>query len=1714
MAVFGQTSHGQLGGPGTVSVSEATLPAKGQNHVVFEVDRPWRVSAQVTSPMGTALRVVDRIEGPGPWSGEPGEADGRVDLLLDKGSYKVDLHSPDAGTDSLSLKVFPFKEVGEERIQELDGGTTRSSTLQDLEQRSFWFTAGSGGSVRMEAAGRALTDLKIWRDGTWLVDIESTERIIEPGMGKPMTRFLLAGRVEAGEYLVTAYGGDPLPWAYEPDSSPFHIRFGVEELPEFFSSHRAASPFGTDYVRVPGTTNTFMLFLDEKKDFELKVGPFRRDSTREEYQAWGRIDKESVEPECLVKYQGQRETPSLVAVTGSPGEKYRVLGLKADRSNVFHFSRRAGVTYWFSTLHAGRLVDAIDATGIVVRSGKKVHKAMVISLGKGHGWKRTFNLLEKTNLYVEILEAGRYEIRSTGVNVRVKMEPFFVSPPKHYRTPKLQETPSTWDLEKGMHVVTFEPMLEGMIEITIRHEKDDIDDLLLSPKRVSFNAGLYTMYPGEPSYALHTNRQPGVIKGLFRRESPVDLSIPFMCELSSGEEISFPFKSEFECVLRCTAARDREIALLVDGERVTPESAVPAGTHTLKMQNLSDRYAMVTLVAERYAEPFVGPPWEPPLPERRDQPLLVLLHEDDPLFFDFEKNQSHSVLLQVASPGSYTIESLGLLKTRCSLRTRTKIGLLSDCRSGPGRNCLLSSFLGEGLYLVTAHVQDRSEGRGGLLLRPGGIILGDTLQTGTSQAVHVPAGQSLVNWFSVDTAGVYRIATVGESRQFLARFEDSDGWPLVRTGSQSSLDLELDPGTYSITTYPSDVEGSRITTFDLMKKYVPIRGKGPHRLALGKKEWNRWMEPSEGETRKRDIYLFDMPGSSETTISLSSSMRGYLFRDDGDSAIVTMRKRWEGELATGSYRLEVESRTVSNLQEYTIQVSCRDLVAGTSRAVTVPAELSLSVGKEGMIAIRAAGSDDVKATLFSDDGAVIQESDDCVADWNFHICSMLEAGAYRLKVAPVGKATGRTVVSMEAMEESWLDTVVFPSLLDLTLKGNVMVLPLSLPLEEPLLAVRIKGSDLTGYSLLDVGTEESVLAEGRDFETRLLVSSPLSRHCLLRVWSWGQGSGNVKVELGLPPVETVDLRKLEKGVKIRPIRTAGMWLAPLHVETGEPSTYRIETSMRGSLLYAVQPGTRLQPSPEGETEVSFSEDGFFLATETAGSGKVRIKGRRLVLDEGEGWTALIRGNEPVFLDFKELKNRVAIAVARSRDTQPGVCFSGRDTIDRIPLYLEDQISVAVFRHGKRPTVRLWNANRVEHNSPVEMTVTHHAVNHDSDPPALGFGTHQGILGPGLSRNWALPSGRKLVRIGGSARILSVLLGSDTMESMLLSPSRPSHEISTQAEELLLYSLAEDGESAFSVEILRDQGGDPTILAGNGLLHEELAFHPGTTWVPLANLRRGTHLSTTADEPRRCRWIDGQGIINPGWDHVVDKPGGYLEIDHGRGLVKAWAWTGGDSLEARWGPRESKKPVPIYESSVLSLEGNQGRWVLWGDEPFAISLLTDGGVCATVRHQGKVVALGEGGDGVSLSRWFPGGEYEVLVRGLGGRPLAGSLILTRDRAEQIAEAFGPWVLLKPGESRYFSFSVKESGKIGLGVQGKRDGARCEILTPEGVTLADGVRLVEELSKGSYLIRIYLPMDEDVVAARAVVAGLIPPGTGPPDEYIRRLMSKGGFVQEGS
>src|SRR5262249_2730204 len=146
-----------------------------------------RFVMRAESRTGVALQLVDMIAGPGDVVGEPGVRDGRLDVLLDKGVYKLRSFGIKGAAGEAKIIVEPFHNAAPASIDLLQGGQV-SGELTDLQQRSYWTMVGNSGRVSVEAVGRALQDLRLWRAGVDLVALTPALASIETRPGRHMTR--------------------------------------------------------------------------------------------------------------------------------------------------------------------------------------------------------------------------------------------------------------------------------------------------------------------------------------------------------------------------------------------------------------------------------------------------------------------------------------------------------------------------------------------------------------------------------------------------------------------------------------------------------------------------------------------------------------------------------------------------------------------------------------------------------------------------------------------------------------------------------------------------------------------------------------------------------------------------------------------------------------------------------------------------------------------------------------------------------------------------------------------------------------------------------------------------------------------------------------------------------------------------------------------------------------------------------------------------------------------------------------------------------------------------------------------------------------------------------------------------------------------------------------------------------------------------------------
>jgi len=460
-------------------LDQTVFEAKGDNETLLHINKPGRCSIQVKSEQGTAVTIVDRMAGPYKSAGSAGNKDGRLDLLLDNGTYKIRLKSYRKGSGKTTLKVFPFKYVNPitrvEDLPYLPHLELIRGSLEDLQQQAFWIQIKERQVLRLEMLGRSLKDARLWKDGSWLEDVNPTITTFEPVPGQPMTHAEFHHDLNPGLYLLTCYGGPAHKWTKETDQYPFYLRMGIPELGKNGQQLLEISPFGRDTFLISGKTNFFQLVREQKKPAQLTVTAWSKTESR--YRSYWRstsITKKSRDPWCFIKGSANNNK-QFVIITAPPGDR---LELDYFVQRHFHKLEEGDHRFWISSIHSAEGRDAIDITTLLTYPTMNTPvKAEVVKISPKEVMIRRVNLLGNLSVFLFIEEEGTYIIdeksQSWGQKGSYQLKPFMITLPKGYQPPPFQDAGTDFELVPGYYVLTIRPKSKGILHFAL-HKKGQL----------------------------------------------------------------------------------------------------------------------------------------------------------------------------------------------------------------------------------------------------------------------------------------------------------------------------------------------------------------------------------------------------------------------------------------------------------------------------------------------------------------------------------------------------------------------------------------------------------------------------------------------------------------------------------------------------------------------------------------------------------------------------------------------------------------------------------------------------------------------------------------------------------------------------------------------------------------------------------------------------------------------------------------------------------------------------------------------------------------------------------------------------------------------------------------------------------------------------------------------------------------------------------------
>jgi uncharacterized protein len=1688
------------------TLDRASIPAAEAMETLLHVTQPGRFAIMAKSATGVALQLVDMLTGPSETMGLAGQTDGRIDALLDVGTYKLRAFAAPGASGDVQLSVTPFRDAAEAAGMPVQGRL--DADLGDFQQRRFWLNVTEGESPRIEAAGRALADLRLFRDGTDLVDSDRQNAIIEPTAGHPLTDIVLSGELEPGVYELVAYGGRALAWPDGTPGQPFHLRGGVSEALSGGWVSGRIGPMGSEVFRTAPRTGALRLDLPLPAAVTLRVqGGLGASIAKNTREPIARLD---------LPAGGQ-----VVTLRGAEGQPYRLRAL--DRTTTARLA--APGSFWTGLSAPGFGGDEPPASALLLRNvvgepDPYVAGSVGIRVGPGLGWRQRFNLRGPLAILLDVTAATTIVARAEGVAAQVAIVPLGMS-----GQPRADgAAPTSWNLAAGWYALSVTPArnASGILDLGV----GPADAIPAAPMPAGLpdpepSFGLVTPAPRE-AFSIYSGSETGGLIGLVARPAPIDLAAgPLGVTLAAGTTLDLP--------VRAPADGNLVASEIGAGPLAAPFESVDGPTAgRIGMVHIapSDHERTVSI---GWRAPVAAPPVPPPPPPEARATLVAGKAQG----FDLDRDTSRGFALDVPEGGLYRLETLGRMRTAATLGTAFLPDLDQAEANGIGRNMLIQRFLRAGRYRLTVTAKD-SDGHLAVAARPAVAASGATLVPGGRVRARMAADSGVVFPVEIAARGTYHLDLPSLGSAFTARLEDAEGWPILPAGDLSSLDQELLPGHYRLLVQPTGVAARVVARLAPVTPDVRREGHGPFPLAFGASPTFTWREPAgRDDPRVPDVWTFALAGPAAVKLTIGDGMVADLRGPGGASvARLTFNAPFSGTLPAGAYRIEATSLGRNDRLDYAIALSSPALQPDVPRDVKLPATVGFAVARERVVSLTSFGSIPVRAVLRRADGTVIGRFGERGDDWNIAVARRLPAGTYTLDLSsaapphsvgvartdPVrggnasgqgdqsdsaGDDTGDTMTDQgptprdSATPDSSDDTAGNDTDRGASPSGQTVELRLALPPERPPGSLAEGGTALLG----DGGVH--VLALPPAVRGQLLLAAASSSAELALALEHRDGDGGwrtVAVRQGNAPVVgvpgdgaawrvsvwTVDGGAEPVRVSARAVDAAPQPVGSVTVAAAGlpefPSIAVARLSVPGSapvritggaisLQAASGPGRALQPT-DGGMVVPQTDDVWLLSM--GGAAPVRVtrvdapSDQQLALAIPESGDAMLPG-APV------ASGRVRTWIARSGLGQPGLdAGRGMGVAEGSALALGGEGAVRLFDAGGDDALRLL------------VTARDLATR---TPRALD-GPFSGVLPPGTALPVRLPEGAHLVRLDLAANTAAVAdWGGRGAITEWAGDAAISRSVEGRFTEILLLNTGAQPA--------------PVTLSWTPVSEPESALAAGTAFKRFFGAAGS--LDMPVDAAGRLMVAGGQATLIGPAGHVARGTAlaltgaGRVVIDHGPGLLAAWV-EGPDGAS----PWPSPPPLAVTLPARMAMR----------DAAMTLNVEASAPMLLHARSTAPVIlALGDGAPlmfpaGAEFHRALPAGPVMLRVISPHDGPLSGTLELDGEPIAPASEGVGAEVAVAPGGSAAFGFEVSKAGPVGVGVRADPDRLSVRLLGADGTMLGDGVAQLHRLMPGRYVLEASVPADGATTVLRPAIVGIARRPNGPPPDVVNMYLALAG------
>jgi hypothetical protein len=1092
------------------------------------------------------------------------------------------------------------------------------------------------------------------------------------------------------------------------------------------------------------------------------------------------------------------------------------------------------------------------------------------------------------------------------------------------------------------------------------------------------------------------------------------------------------------------------------------------------------------------------------------------------------------------------------------VRTALNPRLFTAEKNGIGRNALIEAYLRPGDYLIEARSLGLSKGRAGLHLSRNPLQEVAALQEGYISRKTVAAASALRYRIDIDEPGRYRLNTFGLGTDFNYRLEDSGGWPIGPAVGNGSIDRRFDRGRFYYYSLPLALKTRRLTLLEAVKtKTEETEGretKSPLELVLNKSLNRTWRESPE---RDPDVVVLTLPAPIRATLSLSKGMEAFLSLSGEEDFRYFMGGRDHSvDLAMGRYEVRIRSIEENDRFPYSVMIGTSDLIPGLTQSISrLPATIPVSFGQDGHVDIWSFGQSDVKAMLRDEEGRLLAEHDDMKDDWNFRISKQLEAGRYNLRIAKVGYVKGSITVSMEDREERSLNRstrYALPFSDRLRMQRTVIDVPIVMGGESGLVEV---SATATEPVLIAVFSKEEQLAEG---ENRIFIPLRSNTPYNLKFWHRGDASLLVETEARLilshPEGRLSGGQTSEKRApddSIGDVSNAGVLNAGVLnavVFAGEPLSFRLSPDRSQelphglpSVVYIFNP-SGLSFTIETETEAlsaggsedrsppilyssgfdepcltvgrypknTTAEDGWLVRI--GGESPVRIRLAPLILEEQRTASVLVGGVTHSFL-IENSRGRVLLIEADSPGMLTGTSLfretNGRpQRINWDGLYASvSRTLVAAYDPG-RYRGSVWAIGR-EGVVPADYRVSLRPRSFRlSSRPALRLGQRRQVELEGQRAvSFSLAERSGVVDLLLPKGLIAFVWNRGICEGLVVAEDR-SLQASLVHTGGTLVLVNPEATSTLARAESRDNGRPLEIRIGAGESFEQVFGEAGELSFRVESGGEGRRLFVAGDAfEARLEGTDGNlysGRSAPGRPYrIFPAKEGDLRVRYGEGFLKIWM--------AREGDVGFVGRLPTLKTDGLHTTTRIG------DEPRLLSfeMQADGFVLVETKTRGisalygddRILGISAGGrlGGSRMFVYLKTGSYKIYYRPFPGGTPEGSLFLHRLYPSTLEGGTDePLRIIGPKEVQTYRFTVKMSGKVGIGVGVDSDLLTSRVYNRDLEVLGRGTLVFEDLQEGEYFLVV--EGGQRPVQYRPIVLGLEGSLQAIPDDVIRRYLEE--------